>query len=111
VSVRAVAELLDADGEGYVAAVDAAAEALREPERTPSAALLAALAAEQASFAEYTLALAKSHAGYFRDFALTTERERTLEDVARRSLAEADALAGRDSRSFEEYLRDYFSQV
>ena len=53
--VRAVAELLDADAQGYVAAVDAAAEALREPERTPSAALLAALKSEQASFFEYTL--------------------------------------------------------
>ena len=53
--VRAVAELLDADAQGYVAAVDAAAEALRDPERTPSAALLAALRSEQASFFEYSL--------------------------------------------------------
>ena len=68
--VRGVAELLDADAEGYVAAVDAAAEALREPERTPSAALLAALKTEQASFFEYTLTLARTHAAYFRDFAL-----------------------------------------
>ena len=39
---------------GYVAAVDAAAEALRDPERTPSAALLAALKSEQASFFDDT---------------------------------------------------------
>ena len=109
--VRAVAELLDADAQGYVAAVDAAAEALRDPDRTPSAALLAALRSEQASFFEYTLMLAHSHADYFRDFALAAEREQALVDTARRSLAEAEALAGQDPRGFEAYLKDYFSQA
>jgi glutamate--cysteine ligase len=109
--LRAVAELLDVDGEGYVAAVDSAAELLRDPQRTPSAALLAALRHEQASFFEYTLALARSHAAYFRDFALAPEREQTLEAVVRRSLEEADGLAERDKRTFEAYLRDYFGQV
>lgn len=109
--VRAVAEILDADAEGYVAAVRAAGEALREPERTPSAALLSALRSEQASFAEYTLALARSHAAYFRALPLAAEREAELEGVARRSLLEAEGLAGRDSRTFEAYLRDYFAVV
>jgi glutamate--cysteine ligase len=107
--VRAVAELLDADAQGYVAAVEAAAEALRDPARTPSAALLAALVTEQATFAEYMLGLARSHAAYFRDFALAPEREQMLADAARLSLVEAEALVGRDSRSFEDYLRDYFA--
>jgi glutamate--cysteine ligase len=109
--VRGVAELLDVDAQGYVAAIEAAAEALHEPERTPSAALLAALQSEQASFPEYTLALAREHAEYFRAFTLTPERERMLEDVARRSLADAEALVGRDPRSFEDYLSAYFSQA
>ena len=109
--VRAVAELLDADAQGYVAAVDAAAEALREPERTPSAALLAALKGEQASFSEYTLMLARTHAAYFRDFALAAEREQALTEVARRSLEEAEALAAKDSRPFAAFLRDHFSQA
>ena len=109
--VRAVAEVLDADAQGYVAAVDAAAAALRDPQRTPSAALLAALKSEQAGFFEYTLGLARSHAAYFRDFALSPEREAELAAVARRSLEEAEALARRDNRSFEAYLQDYFLQT
>jgi glutamate--cysteine ligase len=109
--IRAVAELLDADAQGYVAAVDAAAQALRDPERTPSAALLAAFRSEQASFFEYTLMLAQSHAAYFRDFALAAEREHVLADTARRSLAEADAAAGQDPRGFEAYLKDFFAQA
>jgi glutamate--cysteine ligase len=109
--IRAVAELLDADTQGYVAAVDAAAEALRHPERTPSAALLAALKSEQASFFEYALGLARSHAAYFRDFALAAERERLLDETARRSLEEAEALESKDRRPFEAYLQEYFSQT
>jgi glutamate--cysteine ligase len=109
--LRGVAELLDADAQGYVAAIEAATEALQDPERTPSAALLAALESEQASFPEYTLSLARDHAEYFRELSLTAERERMLEVVARRSLADAEALAERDSRSFEDYLREYFSQA
>jgi glutamate--cysteine ligase len=109
--VRAVAELLDADAQGYVAAVDSAAEALRDPERTPSAALLAALRSERATFAEYTLSLARSHAAYFRDFALGPEREQLLAEAARRSHEEAASLARSDPRSFEAYLRDYFAQT
>lgn len=109
--IRAVAELLDGDREGYVAAVEAAAEACRDPERTPSAALLRALRSEQASFAEYTLALAKSHAQYFRDYPLSVERERDLAAVASRSLDEAAALERHDTRSFEAYLQDFFGQT
>ena len=109
--VRAVAQLLDPAAEGYVAAVDSAQEAVRDPARTPSAALLAALATEQASFFEYSLGLARSHAAYFRDFALAADRERALEDVARSSLAEAQALARDKTRSFEAYLKDYFAEA
>jgi glutamate--cysteine ligase len=108
--IREVAALLDADAQGYVAAVDAAAEALRDPERTPSAALLRALRSEQASFFEYTLGLARSHAAYFRDFELAASREQELAETARRSLEEAEALAANDQRPFGDYLRDYFSQ-
>jgi glutamate--cysteine ligase len=108
--VRAVAELLDVDGEGYVAAVAAAAEALRDPDRTPSAGLLAALRSERASFFEYTLELARTHAAYFRDFGLSAERERALAEAASRSLEEAEALPAADPRPFAQYLRDYFAQ-
>ncbi len=109
--VRGVAEVLDTDAEGYVAAVDAAGEALRDADRTPSAALLAALKTEQASFFEYTLMLARAHAAYFHDFPLAEAREQMLVETASRSLEEADALARSDPRSFEDYLRGYFEET
>jgi glutamate--cysteine ligase len=107
--VREVAALLDVDAQGYVAAVDAAEEALRDAERTPSAGLLAALRTERASFFEYTLALARSHAAYFRDFGLSPAREQALVEAASRSQEDAATAASKDPRPFADYLRDYFS--
>jgi hypothetical protein len=69
------------------------------------------LRSEQASFFEYTLGLARSHAAYFRAFALDPAREQALEQTARRSLEEAEALPGKDPRPFADYLRDYFSVI
>ncbi len=109
--VAAIAELLDAEDEGYVAAVNAAAEVVRDPSRTPSARLLDALTREQASFFEYTLGLARTHAAYFREFPLAPERELALDDLARRSLEEADALARAPGPSFEDYLSRYFAAL
>ena len=41
-------------------------------------------------------------------FVSTTTRERALAETSRRSLEEAEALPGEDSRSFADYQRDYF---
>ena len=110
--IREVAELLDADAEGYVAAVDAAAEALRDPERTPSAALLAALA-QRASELFRVHAGARAHP---RGVLSRLRPRRRARAGARR-----DGRAGRsttpkplpakDSRPFADYLRDYFAQT
>ncbi len=109
--VMAIAELLDTDGADYASAVELARTALAEPERTPSAALLDALRREHASFFEYTLSLARSHAAYFETLALAPEREDSLAATASASLKEAAALERQDGRPFGAYLEDYFAAV
>jgi len=42
---------------------------------------------------------------------LAPEREQALEETARRSLEEAEALARNETRSFEAYLEDYFAEA
>ena len=110
-SVAELAELLDADGEGYVAAVEHARAALRDPERTPSAALLRDLKTERATFFEYALKLARSHREYFLGLELGAEQGRRLADLAVESLAEAEALERAPAPPFEAYLRGYFADV
>lgn len=109
--IGAIAELLDADGEGYVAAVEHARAVLEEPDRTPSAALLRDLKEERATFSEHALALARGHAAYFASLGLAGEREDELAAVAERSLQEAAALEAGTTQTFGEYLRDYFAQT
>jgi glutamate--cysteine ligase len=110
-AVAAVAELLDADAEGYVAAVERERAALDEPERTPSARLLADLAAERLTFIEHALELARRHHAYFVDLPLSAAREQWFADVAARSLAEAAALERQQQPPFAEYLETHFAEA
>jgi glutamate--cysteine ligase len=107
--LESVAGLLDADRRDYGAAVDAAREALREPDATPSARILAELRSNAASFREFGLALARSHHEYFLSLDDESERQRELAAAARDSLREAEALAERPDAPFDEYLRRYFA--
>ena len=109
--VGAVAQRLDADGQGYMAAVERERAALDDPQRTPSARLLQDLAAERLTFFEYAFDLARRHHDYFMELPLPAERGQWLAAVAAQSLDEAKALERAPHRSFEEYLANYFAEA
>jgi glutamate--cysteine ligase len=109
--VGAIAELLESDGEGYVAAVELARRALEDPDATPSAKLLAELRRERTSFFDYVLGLARRHREYFLGLDLDPDRERWLAAVAERSRAEAAALERTRSQPFAEYLKEYSAAI
>jgi glutamate--cysteine ligase len=94
-----------------VAAVERERAALDEPERTPSARLLADLAAERLTFIEHALELARRHHSYFVDLPLSAAREQWFADVAARSLAEAAALERKQQPPFAEYLETHFAEA
>jgi glutamate--cysteine ligase len=110
-AIGEVAELLDERGEGYVAAVEHARSALREPDATPSAAVLRDLAREQAGFFEYALGIARSHHEYFLELAFGAEQASRLDELAQRSRVECATLERNRTQSFDDYLRDYFASV
>jgi gamma-glutamylcysteine synthetase len=105
------AELLDRDGEGYVAALEQAREALRDPDRTPSATFLRALRDERAGFFEYARALAVGHGDYFRRLPFAPEADQRLTAVAEESLRAAADLARSDDRSFDAYLAAFDAEL
>ncbi|HLF10060.1 MAG TPA: glutamate--cysteine ligase [Gammaproteobacteria bacterium] len=109
--VGEVAQLLDVDNEGYVAAVQLGRRALEDPNETPSAKLLRDLQQERASFFEYSLALARTHHEYFLALPLDPKKQRWLSEIAQRSRLEAEALERDRSQSFDDYLKDLFSTV
>jgi glutamate--cysteine ligase len=110
-AIGEVAQLLDENAEGYVAAVEHAQAAFRDPAKTPSAGVLRDLERERATFFEYSLALARSHHDYFRGLGLGTEQEARLDGLAAQSLVEAAALERNNTQSFDDYLREYFARV
>jgi glutamate--cysteine ligase len=104
-----IAEMLDADGEGYVGAVDSATAAFRDPDRTPSAGVLQDLRREKSSFFDYALGLARAHHDYFLELPLGADQERHLVELATESLAETQALERAAAPPFGEYLKAYSS--
>ena len=109
--VEEVARILDTDDQGYVAAVQRERRVLEDPDQTPSAKLLQDLRQEQASFFEYTLALARSHQEYFLALPFDSDKQGRFAEIAQRSHAAAAALELDRSQSFAEYLSAYFAAV
>ena len=109
--LREVAEVLDHEGEGFVAAIEAQREAVDDPAATPSGRLLDALRASGESFFEHVRGIADRHREYFLELPLDSEREAELEALAAASLEEQRALEESETLSFGEYLAQYFSEV
>jgi glutamate--cysteine ligase len=103
--VEVIASLLDSEGSDYVMAVKLARECFEDPNRTPSARLIADLRADGASFFEYGLELARNHHSYFLSLLPSAEKNEYLTNAAASSLAETEMLEARSELSFEEYLR------
>ena len=103
-----VAALLDGGDQAYAAAVQSCRDAVRDPDLTPSARLLADLRTTGASFFEYALESARSKRDYFLALPFEGEKERFLAETASRSAAEARALDDDTAETFDEYQRRYF---
>ena len=106
-----VAAILDVDGEGYLAAVEAQRTALRDSSLTPSAQLVANIRESGQGFLDFTLDLSKAHAEYFRSLSLSPDKLALFTRAAERSLARAQALERRPDQSFEDYLAGYFGSI
>jgi glutamate--cysteine ligase len=109
--IQEVAALLDVEGEGYLAAVEAQRAALLEPDLTPSAQILEDIREKGQSFLEFTLDLSKAHADYFCHLRLPPEKMKLFTDQAERSLERAQALEQLPGPTFEDYLAGYFGKI
>ncbi|MCZ6474886.1 MAG: glutamate--cysteine ligase, partial [Gammaproteobacteria bacterium] len=109
--IQEVAAILDADGEGYLAAVEAQRAALMEPRLTPSAQILEGIRDSDQSFLEFTLDLSKAHAEYFCQLRLSPEKTALFTTAAERSLERTQALEQLSGPTFEAYLASYFERL
>ena len=110
--LECIAELLDQTRENtpYGDAVRLYRESVRDPERTPSARILAGMRSAGENFIEFAMRQSRRHEQAFKNHPLSPETRQRFEDNSQASLAEAAAIERADAISFEEYLARYFDQ-
>lgn len=111
-AIKPVASLLDEahKGQDFAQSWAAQREALTDPERTPSARILADLRRDHLSFFRFAMNWSERHAADFRQQPLSAVEERVFADEAAASLARQKAMEATEQESFEHYLAHYFEQ-
>ncbi|MCB1794517.1 MAG: glutamate--cysteine ligase, partial [Candidatus Competibacteraceae bacterium] len=97
-------------GQPYATALAEQRETLAEPERTPSARIVAAMRASGENFFRYARRWSEQHRHHFESRPLAEERIRVFTEAAERSLREQAAIEAADEISFDEFLARYFAQ-
>lgn len=110
--IARVAEMLDVsyNTRAYSAAVAAQRIKLEQPELTPSARILADMAANGESFFRFALRQSLQHSEYYASRPLPEAELREMQEQAEASLAAQSELDAAPQLDFDEYLRAYYAQ-
>lgn len=112
-AMAGVCELLDTglDHQPYAGSLANQAEKVRDPDRTPSARMLAEMRARGEGFFRYAMRMSQQHQAYFR--ALPEDPARTAEYIrlAEQSWRQQREMEAADSESFDAYLQRYLAQT
>lgn len=110
--LQPVAALLDSGQSGpvYTVALAEQQAVLADVERTPSARMLAEMRASGENFFQCARRLSEQHRQFFESSPLAEERRRWLEEAAKQSWRDGQALEAEDALPFDEFLNRYLSQ-
>jgi len=108
---RPIAELLDRvhGGTDYGAAWDEQRARLDDPERTPSARILAAMRRARIPFFRFAMNQSILHKGFFDAHQLAPEMLARFEQLAAQSHADQRAMESADTESLDDFLRHYLA--
>ncbi|HDP88700.1 MAG TPA: glutamate--cysteine ligase [Thioalkalivibrio sp.] len=111
-AMQGVCELLDGDAveRPYSRVLATQVEAVHDPERTPSARMLAEMRANGEGFYHFARRMSQAHGEYFNALPPRAEAEALLERLAVDSLAEQAALEAEPQAPFDEFLKAYFAE-
>ena len=110
--MRGICTLLDAgnsDGP-YCQALEQQRQGIADPERLPSARMLAEMVARDESFFQYAMRMSQEHQEFFARTPLADAQRAQFEAEASRSLAAQRQIEASDTASFADYLEHYFEQ-
>jgi len=92
----------------YALALAEQRETLADPQRTPSARILAEMHTRGENFFRYSQHLSKQHRAYFRAVPLASEKRQFFVEEAAKSWQKQRAIEAADTLPFDEFLSRYF---
>jgi glutamate--cysteine ligase len=101
---------VDTGNDAYSRALQAQVEAVRDPDRTPSARILAAMCEHEEGFYQFTQGMSLQHQRYFLDLPLDAAQAQAFDATAAKSLEDQRAIEAADRISFDDFLKNYFAQ-
>jgi len=112
-AMGAFADVLD-QGETedvYRQALQQQAALIDNPEKTPSARILAKMAEHNEGYFQFARRMSLQHQQYFLQQEHTEAQFKAFTDTARQSLADQKSIEEADELSFDEFLQRYFAQT
>ncbi len=111
-SMQGICELLDKahDNSPYTHALKKQIEKIHQPELTPSARMLEEMRENGEGFYHFAKRMSQQHYNYFKDVFLSAEQQQFYKKVVEESLVRQGKIEAEDNLSFDEYLKNYFSQ-
>ncbi len=97
-------------GGAYITTLSRLRERVHDPDRTPSARMLAEMYERSESFHYFAKRMSLKHNRYFRELDLNPERRRHFAEASEASLRRQQEIETADDISFAEYLARYFAQ-
>jgi len=82
-----------------------------DPSLTPSAQVLAKMAEQKQSFAEFSFSQSQAHAEYFRQQPLSSQDQAHFEQQARDSLAAQATLEAEEVGDFDVFVGSYQASI
>ena len=112
-AMQGVCDLLDAGRNTslYRESLKFQMEKVRDPERTPSARMLAEMREKGEGFFHFALRMSQQHQQYFRNLPENSEFRSKFERLAEESWAKQRKIEAADFDSFSSFLQRYFAQT
>ena len=111
--MHGVCELLDKSTEGspYCNALAAQQKKVENPELTPSARMLQEMRDRGEGFYHFAKRMSEIHHHFFTNLPMSEEKQCFYSELASKSIEDQKAREAADVLSFDEYLKQYFSQI
>lgn len=99
------------DGDApYARALADQIDKINDPDRTPSAQVLAQMREQQLTFFKFAMHLSEQHQDHFQHSSLTQDQLATFHAASLKSLDQQRQLENQQTETFEEFLARYFAQ-